>query len=75
MDSMQIDYVGEYVTDKIILGIWYMSEKKPKKMEIKNSKAKGKRYAATFYDEDNNKLKTVNFGAKFMDSYPIHKDE
>jgi len=52
-----------------------MSEKKPKKMEIKNSKAKGKRYAATFYDEDNNKLKTVNFGAKFMDSYPIHKDE
>lgn len=49
--------------------------KKPEKMELKNSKVKGKRYAATFYDSNGEKIKTTNFGAKYMDSYPIHHDD
>lgn len=44
-------------------------------MIIEDSRAKGKRYRATFLDAEGEKLKTVNFGAATMDSYPIHRDD
>jgi hypothetical protein len=39
------------------------------------SPRKGKKYRAIFYDDDNNKIKKTDFGAKGMSDFTIHKDE
>jgi hypothetical protein len=39
------------------------------------SPKKDKKYRAVFYDDDDNKIKHTDFGAKGMSDFTIHKDE
>ena len=43
-------------------------------VNIKKSYLPGKKMMATFYDINNNKIKTVHFGASGYSDYTIHKD-
>ena len=43
-------------------------------VNIKKSSLPGKKMMATFYDINNNKIKTVHFGASGYSDYTIHKD-
>ena len=45
------------------------------KVLLFNSPKKDKKYRAVFYDDDNNKLKHSDFGAKGMSDFTIHKNE
>lgn len=43
-------------------------------VNIKKSNLPEKKMMATFYDINNNKIKTVHFGANGYSDYTIHKD-
>jgi hypothetical protein len=45
-----------------------------KLMSIKPSYAKGKKWTAEFYNQTDDKHKTVHFGAKGYEDFPLHKD-
>lgn len=44
------------------------------KVVIKKSQNINKKFTAIFYDNENNKIKTVNFGQKGASDYTIHND-
>ena len=44
-------------------------------VKIKKSDIKGKKYTAIFYDNDNKKIKTSQFGSAGMSDYTIHRDD
>lgn len=44
-------------------------------VDIKPSKNKLKKFTAIFYDKNNKKIKTTNFGQKGFSDYTIHKNE
>jgi len=44
-------------------------------VKIKKSDIKGKKYTAIFYDNDNKKIKTTQFGSAGMSDYTIHRDD
>lgn len=48
---------------------------KPYKVIIKPSTRKEKKKMAIFYDKDENKIKTIHFGAKGYSDFTIHKDK
>jgi hypothetical protein len=53
-----------------------MSAKQSKgKVVIDKSKNKNKKYSAVFYDDNNKKIKTINFGSKGADDYTITGDK
>jgi hypothetical protein len=47
---------------------------KPKKVEIKKSKTKGKKWDAIFYNNKGKKIQTTSFGGAGYSDYTIHKD-
>ena len=44
-------------------------------VKITKSTIKGKKYTAIFYDNDNKKIKTTQFGSAGMSDYTIHRDD
>jgi len=42
---------------------------------LQDGTAKGKRYKATFYDEDGKKIKTAQFGSSSHENFTIHRDK
>jgi len=47
----------------------------PYKVDILKSTKKGKKLMAIFYDENNDKIKIIHFGAAGFSDFTIHKDE
>lgn len=47
----------------------------PHKVIISKSEAKGKKLKAVFYDKDDKKIKTINFGAEGMNDYIKYQKE
>lgn len=48
---------------------------KPSKVKITKDNETDKKMKAEFYDSNNNKIKTVRFGAKGYSDFTKHKDE
>lgn len=45
------------------------------RIQLKKSKRKNKKYKIIFYDEENNDIETVHFGASGMEDFTTHKDK
>ena len=44
-------------------------------VKIEKSTAKNKKFRAVFYDDNNKKIKTLNFGDSRFSDYTMHKDK
>lgn len=45
------------------------------KVKLYNSPLKSKKYRAIFFDNENNKIKHSDFGAKGMEDFTIHRND